>query len=110
MIKYVEKMLKIFKEPRTQRPRSQTFTTKQKPLTKNDTSIKLQDIAKRDFVINESLPRTSTAKTKNFIPGVVRKQLVKRANTDNPKKKRKESDDDICKHFIYHYILLKNSF
>jgi len=64
-----------------------------------DKSIKLQDIAKGDFIIKTEVPRTSTIKTKSFLPGVKRKKLVNR-NTSGDY----TESNDICK-----FLFLKAS-
>lgn len=97
VIKLVGKMIAIFKESKDgNRKRAKSFdmqNNSKEPVLKMN-SIKLQDIAKKDFKINESVPRASNTRQKSFIPGVARKQLVSRKSTEHNKTYREE--DDIC--------------
>ena len=53
----------------------------------------------KDFILKEKRQKCDTIRTKSFIPGVVRKQLVKRTNTENHAKTGRDSDEDICNSF-----------
>lgn len=93
VISTVDRVLKVLKGQRSLKKRSKSFSVKDNlvPLGK-ETSYKLQDIAKKEFILNTEIPRTSTIKTKPFIPGVERKKLIKR-NTG-----RSNDSQDICKY------------
>lgn len=57
-------------------------------------SLKLQEIAQRDFVISGSKEHSITKTSNNFIPGVERKQLKKKSSTPANYDKLEDEEED----------------
>lgn len=96
VISSIEKVMRVFKgQKQNYKKRSRSFSMQnQRVDLSKGKSIKLQDIAKQDFIINLEPVKTSIVrKSKNFLPGVERKKLRKKGTAD--------PSLDMCKYFYF---------